>query len=61
MVSAFPDGGVPKYVWSVDDEGEVYEAKTRPEHEVAYHGYRLREDDRHMRETVLKEWHRRCR
>lgn len=31
------------------------------EHEVAYHGYRLREDDRDMRETVLKEWQRRCR
>lgn len=55
MVSRFPQGGVPKYVWAVDEHGEVYEAKTRPERETDYHGYRLGEDDRHMRAQVLSE------
>ena len=60
MVSRFPADGVPKYVWAVDKDGEVYEAKTRPERETEYHGYRLGEDDRHMRQYVLGEWRRRC-
>lgn len=60
MVSRFPFGSVPKYVWAVDEAGEVYEAKTRPERETEYHGYRLGEDDHFMRESVLKEWRRRC-
>ena len=29
MVSRFDLGGSPKYVWAVDGDGEVYEAKTR--------------------------------
>jgi len=60
MVSPFPENGVPKYVWSVDTDGEVYEAKTRPDREADYHGYRLGEDDRAMRDYVRKEWRRRC-
>ncbi len=60
MLSPFPQMGVPKYIWAVDEAGEVYEAKTRPERETEYHGYRLGEDDRYMRERVLKEWRRRC-
>ena len=59
MVSAFPDGGVPKYVWAVDEDGEAYEAKTRPERETEYHGYRLPDDDP-QRDHVLKEWKQRC-
>lgn len=59
MVSSFPSGSVPKYVWAVDDAGEVYEAKTRPERETEYHGYRLSNED-NQREYVLKEWRRRC-
>ncbi len=61
MVSQFPAGGLPKYVWAVDGAGEVYEAKCRPEREAEYHGYRLGDDDRYMREYVLNEWRRRCR
>jgi hypothetical protein len=60
MLSRFSHSGVPKYVWAVDAAGEVYEAKTRPERDAEYHGYRLGEDDRYMRERVLKEWGRRC-
>lgn len=60
MVSTFPEGGVPKYVWAVDGDGEIYEAKTRPEQEVSYHGYRLGDDEIDMRRYVLGEWKRRC-
>ncbi len=56
MTSPFPQGSVPKYVWAVDEHGEPYEAKTKPGQETVYHGYRLRDDDREMRRTVLKEW-----
>jgi hypothetical protein len=61
MVSRFGEGDVPKYVWAVDGDGEVYEAKTKPEREVDYHGYRLGEDEKQMRDIILKEWKRRCR
>ena len=60
MMSAFPPDGVPKYVWAVDQSGEPYEAKTKPERETEYHGYRIGEDERQMREYVTKEWKRRC-
>lgn len=60
MVSDFPADGVPKYVWSVDDDGEVYEIKTKPGRETDYHGYRVANDEREMRAYVLREWRRRC-
>ncbi len=56
MFSDFPDGELPKYVWSVDADGEVYEAKIDSQ---GYHGYRLEEDD-DFRGRVLKEWKVRC-
>jgi hypothetical protein len=44
MVSEYRVGdGLPKYVWSVDDKGEVYEAKWDRE---GYHGYTTRQGDR---------------
>ena len=43
----------------MDETGEAYEAKTKPDREVDYHGFRLGEDDP-MRAVVLKEWRRRC-
>ncbi len=58
MFSDFSEHGVPKYVWSVDDEGEAYEAKISPG-TYEYKGYRLEEEDA-MRELVLKEWAKRC-
>ena len=56
MCSDFPDGEKPKYIWSVDAHGEVYEAKIDNN---GYHGYRLEEDD-DFRNLILKEWTRRC-
>lgn len=58
VMSARADGGWPKYVWSVDDAGEVYEAKLGHDGQ-RYHGYRLAEDDEAMRRWVLAEWSRR--
>ncbi|MBI5313193.1 MAG: hypothetical protein HZB28_08750 [Methylocystis sp.] len=60
MVSKPGDNGVPKYVWAVDDDGEVYEAKTKPERESEYHGYRLGDDERAMKRYVTEEWKARC-
>lgn len=61
MVSQPGPSGVPKYVWSVDTAGEVYEAKTKPEQEESYHGYRIGDDEARMRRYVRDEWDRRCR
>jgi hypothetical protein len=59
MVSPFDLGGSPKYVWVVDSDDEVYEAKTRPP-EVIYHGYRIGDDEPDMRRYILGEWRKRC-
>ena len=56
MVSAYQPGSLPKYIWSVDEQGEVYEAKTRPERESDYHGYRIGDDETLMRKYVMSEW-----
>lgn len=56
LFSDFPDNGMPKYVWSVDADGEVYEAKIDS---YGYHGYRLEEED-DFRPLILKEWAKRC-
>ena len=55
MVSAFLMNGLPKYVWAVDESGEPYEAKLGGDG-WSYHGYRLEDDERAMREIVLSEW-----
>ncbi|HEY8289403.1 MAG TPA: hypothetical protein VIG49_09055 [Acetobacteraceae bacterium] len=55
MFSEPAEDGVPKWVWSVDVDHEVYEAKIDTH---GYHGYRLEEDD-DFRSLVLKEWSRR--
>lgn len=60
MVSTFAPGAIPKYVWTVDANGEVYEAKAKPGQETTYHGYRLDEDDREMRDLIRREWKKRC-
>jgi hypothetical protein len=59
MFSAPTANGLPKYVWGVDTHGDVYEAKTRPELEAEYHGYRLGDDESDMRRYVIEEWNRR--
>ena len=59
MVSRLDGGGVPKYVWAVDENDEVYEAKTKPP-DVVYHGYRINGDEPEMRRYILDEWKKRC-
>jgi hypothetical protein len=56
LFSDFPDGGKPKYIWSVDAHGEVFEAMIDSE---GYHGYRLENED-DLRSLILKEWANRC-
>jgi len=54
MVSTYRQDGVPKYVWSVDEFGEVYESKIGID---GFHGYRLNDDNESlMRSIVLSEW-----
>ena len=57
MFSELSPDEAPKYVWSVDPHGEVYEAKISPGTNE-YKGYRLEEEDA-MRAVVLREWKRR--
>lgn len=59
MVSRPNPGQLPKYVWSVDADGEVYEAKTAPDRGDPYHGYRLGEDEGQMRDFIKAEWNKR--
>lgn len=59
MLSDFFFGAFPKFVWSVDGDGEVYEAKTDPVTLGVYHGYRLEEDD-DMRDYIKAMWKQRC-
>jgi hypothetical protein len=59
MVSELAFEGFPKFIWSVDMEGEVYEAKTDPMTVGVYHGYRLEEED-DMRDNVKAIWKQRC-
>ena len=59
MMSTFRVRELPKYVWAVDENGDVYEAKLGT---GGYHGYRLRrKDERAMRSLVIKSWKARCR
>lgn len=57
MVSKPLDNGLPKYVWSVDDNGEAYEAILGGDG-PNYHGYRLKHDDAN-RAAVIAEWNKR--
>ena len=59
MISSFAFGMFPKYIWCVDDDGEVYEAKTDETTAGTYHGYRLEEED-NMRDLVKHTWKERC-
>lgn len=59
MVSAYTEDGLPKYVWAVDSERRVFEAK-RERNSQNYHGYELGDDEEAMRKIVLREWGSRC-
>ena len=56
MVSSYLINGLPKYVWAVDRQGEVYESKlSRGARD--YHGYRLSDErDYDMKILVAREW-----
>lgn len=58
LASTYMVGELPKYVWALDEHGEVYEAKLGGDMR-SYHGYRLPEDERAMREWVVEEWKKR--
>lgn len=58
MVGGLGAGDFPKYVWSVDSRGRVYEAKIGRDGE--YHGHELGDDDNTMRQWVMNEWRARC-
>jgi hypothetical protein len=60
MVSQFEPDQLPKYIWAIDGDGEVYEAKTKPGQDRDYHGYRLGDNDKWMRAEVRREWKTRC-
>ncbi len=61
MHTQFENGSVPKYIWAVDENENVYEAKTKSGQETDYHGYRIGDDERDIRKYILMEWRRRCR
>lgn len=55
MFSRPQEDGLPKYIWSVSDAGEVFEANTHPNNHGKYHGYPL-EDEDDMRDCILQIW-----
>lgn len=57
MVSAHQEGGLPKFVWAVDQDGEAYEAILGSDG-PNYHGYRLN-GKAPNRDYVIAEWNRR--
>jgi hypothetical protein len=60
MVSQLSEEGFPKFVWCVDEDDTVYEAKTNIKAPEAYHGYPLEAED-DFRAYILVEWRKRCR
>ena len=62
MVSRYAKNGFPKYVWAVDQYGEVYEAKVGSLDGQSYHGYALSADEeRDQCRLVITEWTARAR
>lgn len=55
MFSSPQEGGLPKYIWSISEAGEVFEAKTHPNTLGMYHGYPL-EDEDDMRDYISQMW-----
>ena len=59
MVSKLAKDGFPKFIWCVDDDETVYEAKTDPNSPGVYHGYPLELED-NLCAYLLAEWKERC-
>ena len=55
MFSSPKEDDLPKYIWSVSDAGEVFEAKTHQNTPGMYHGYPL-EDEDDMRDYISQIW-----
>ena len=60
MVSKRTTDGFPVFVWAVDGDGEVYEAKPGDVPNV-YHGYPLAPRDGVFPDLVRREWRRRSK
>ncbi|MHB1512778.1 MAG: hypothetical protein ACYCVM_08990 [Acidiferrobacter sp.] len=60
LFSQIRHDGFPKFIWSVSDRGEVFEAKTDANGTGEYHGYPLEDEDA-MRMYVKSVWEERCR
>jgi hypothetical protein len=59
LVSQTVVAGFPKFVWCVNSEGEVFEAKTDVNTPGVYHGYRIEEED-DLRKYIKAIWKQRC-
>lgn len=59
MISRHREEDLPKYIWSLDSEGHVYESKIE-RGTANYHGYELNADDEAMQRVVFDEWKDRC-
>lgn len=59
LVSEIRQDGFPKYIWSVSERGEVFEAKTDANGTGEYHGYPLEDEDA-MHVYVKSVWEERC-
>ena len=55
MYSALDGNGIPKFIWSVSELGEVFEAKTDTHGSGHYHGYPLEDEDT-MKLYVISVW-----
>ncbi len=59
LFSEIREDGFPKFIWSVSDRGEVFEAKTDANGTGEYHGYPLEDEDA-MHVYVKSVWEERC-
>lgn len=59
LFSEIREDGFPKFVWSVSERGEVFEAKTDANGTGEYHGYPLEDEDA-MHVYVKSVWEARC-
>lgn len=59
LFSEIRKDGFPKFIWSVSERGEVFEAKTDANGTGEYHGYPLENEDA-MHVYVKSVWEERC-
>lgn len=55
-----PDAtGMPKYIWAVATDDEVFECKTHPNTPWEYHGYPISGNEKGFPDYILDEWKKR--